>query len=359
MPEWKKSAPADVKKISKEEFEKQFGADVFKYPSEFDKLYDFEKYAGSPLDNRDLVDIFNELHRADGSMTLKERRFIKGKPEDKIFEVEYLKTAHHRRVVEKQDEKTKSDQFLILAGDSFVFGVGVNQGLDYPSQLRKKIDAKKWKIYNFGKPGYGINDGLFDLTTQKDYLSEVSEDEGIVVWHMINPQIQRAIFSLNNERIENVYNSEKPYYELNDSGLSFYGRFNENRTLKRKLLSLLSKSKALGYFNFDWPMRIDDDEFDLISQIFVDYKKALQQQKKIEDFVVLLDPTTTYNFEVENYMERIEKNLNQHGIKTVLIPRFDNKEFEAKAKIPIEGHPSPAQDWLYSEIIKNKIINNR
>lgn len=336
--------------LSKERFEQEFGSKVFQYPKEFDALFNFALNESGGNGNTELKKTY--LKNEDGFENT-EKLFLLGSENKIIYEAKYLKNNFNRRVIDKQNENKIAENFLILAGDSFVFGTGLNQGYDYPSQIASKVDLKKWKIYNLGLPGMAPNDGYHQAINNKDYFEDIKEAQGILVWHYIPAQLERVIFNLSLEQKQNEFNGNKPHYILENNQLKFLGLFKERNTFEKKIQTFLSKLQTIKYFKINYPMQITNEHCDLVATLLNEYKNQLMAKKKIIKFYIILDHA---NRDTKHFAE-LKKSLDRHNILTIEIPNYDHLDFKNKEQIPIDGHPSAAKAWLYSEIIINKVMN--
>ncbi len=107
------------------------------------------------------------------------------------YEISYEKPAGQRRIV--------------LIGDSFIYGLNLDDSETIASQLKKLLPAD-WEVINLGVPGFGTDQSLLLL------MQEVSEyNPDIVIYGLYQNDFSNNIALYQHE-------TYKPMFQLNDKG---------------------------------------------------------------------------------------------------------------------------------------------
>ncbi|AGH96556.1 SGNH/GDSL hydrolase family protein [Pseudobdellovibrio exovorus] len=266
-----------------------------------------------------------------------------------VYDVEYKLDTYKRRVTEHQDKKTTTTKFFLALGDSYTFGEGVTTGFDYPSQLAK-ILPNNWMVYNFGHPGYGINDLLYKIETEPHALAGVKEASGIVVWYFIPAHLERFFCPLScyNEDFGR-YILHKPYYTSEQGKLIYHGRFTDRLTLWHKLLSYLNRSHLFQYLYKMFPVDYSEEELDTFADAFVQLKENLSEQKQIEKFYFI----STFNFKNKDELFQRLRNKEIDVVDLTNIPFYAIPH----NTLPFDNHPTANFYHALSKVIKVDLID--
>lgn len=334
--------------LSPKAAEDKYGASVFSVPDQYKTIFD-EKLKN--LKNAQ-IDHFNTMAPAydlfagkgvPGSVQV-QAYLLPPNENIKIYDVEYKIDKYRRRFVENQKNKKKSTKYLLALGDSRTFGIGVTSGHDYPSQLTKKISSDI-KVYNFGTPGFGPNDFLFQLQTDPKLLNEITQNEGLAIWFFTKTHFERFFCDLKcYQKDYDIYINRKPHYELIDNRLVFLGPFSESWTFKRKLLYYLAQSETVKFFDFKF--NYSGKQIQTLVASFKEIKTLLEQKKNLKKIFFLI----SQEFKEKDQLIQLLKNENIDVVDISDIPFYKMKTY-----IPFDGHPASNHNWIISEILKKHI----
>ena len=81
--------------------------------------------------------------------------------EGRAFGEKFYTDQYGFRVPNKNFSYVEKNKNIILIGDSFVFGPGVNEEITFSGKLRK--ERNKFNVYNSARPGDQINDYYFQI----------------------------------------------------------------------------------------------------------------------------------------------------------------------------------------------------
>src|SRR5262249_15792879 len=146
--------------------------------------------------------------------------------------------------------------------------------------------APAYRAYNYGIPGYGTQQMLARLQSDK-IDQEVNEKNGILIYVFIDHHVKRVIGS--SETI--WWAASWPYYTLDASdNLVRKGSFTSGRPFLSLLYYLLSKSQIATYFHVNLPREIDDNDIKLTAKIIERSRNIFRDKFKNSDFYVLFMP---------------------------------------------------------------------
>ena len=148
-----------------------------------------------------------------------------GNHSHKDFNVSYKINSHGFR---KHKNESSTIENIAIIGDSFTFGIGVNEEHTFVSQLNKQMkqEQKTTQFKNYGVPGYSTDQEY--LLAKKLSRNKLITDAIIVVY-------------LGNDLIDNQY----PFPIQANYGKPYFKNKNEQLTLKNTPVPL--QQKALPY----------------------------------------------------------------------------------------------------------------
>lgn len=259
-----------------------------------------------------------------------------------VFEVKYMKDPQGRRYVENQEWKKKANKFVLAFGCSFTFGEGLDQGMDYPSQLAAKLD-NSWKVYNFGVMGYGANDVLKNIDQKEDrYLKGVQEEEGVFVWLLLKDHLMRTFCPWNCYLNSYRWIQSKPEFEILDGKFVTKSSFKGSPKWKRKIFKALARVHFVQRYGFPESPSWTEEDFEMFAKMLEEITLRMKEKKIRKKYVIfehdLNDPIfreilIEYGFEPIEFFNAI----------TLFPPKH--------LRIPVDGHPTSEHNWLLSEVL--------
>ncbi len=341
-------------RLSDENAAKKYGAGILNIPSNYQSGYakSLLKLSGvkNPRPNLKDLDPVYEATNNRSKMPADLRVKLRLTPPNEnvlVYDVEYSINAFGRRKVTNQSQKLNAHRYLLALGDSYTFGQGVTSGMDYPSQLAKKL-SDNYFVYNFGKPGFAPNDLLFRFQNGIESLDEITQEEGVAVWYFIEAHLERFIcgFYCYHHSFD-LYVSAKPKYRMIENELKYVGNLADTMTSIDKFLYYSAQIKTLQFAE----NLLFADYADVDLRAFVEslkkVKAYLEEKKNLKKFYFL----HSHNFHQQN---RITQLLNEAGIDVINASDLPIKNLQ-DMKIPFDGHPSSDYYWLISEVVKKVI----
>lgn len=243
------------------------------------------------------------------------------------FDVTYTIDAYHRRVTPLRSGATRA---LVFLGDSFVFGEGVANDATLPWRVAEALpDAQ---VYNAGYSGYGPQQALA-LASDDSMMDALQHPDVTVLYIFIPGHVRRAIGSM---RMWLEWGRHFPCYDMQGGDLVLQGSFVNSRLRRSKIYDFLGRSQILRYFNVDWPLRVDDGDFDLTARLLAGAASAWCTRAPNATFTVVLFPDMPNN---EFHPTRIILHLDKYAV-----PYIDlSKALDTTApgmNIPGDGHPT-------------------
>jgi hypothetical protein len=251
--------------------------------------------------------------------------------EELVFEATYSTDEYGRRITPVEHDEER-DNFLLVFGDSFVFGQGVNDNETLPFYMAEL--APQYKPYNYGVMGYGPQ-GMLAKLQDNQISKEIDGKKGILIYMIINDHFVRAIGSM---RVHNRWGHRMPFYVVDTHDqLTRKGDFTSGRPFISWLYKGLGTSQILRYFGIDLQGKITDNHVALTARIIEESRKIFLNKFKSDRFYVLFFPG-------HKETRRLIPTLQAAGIEYLdYVDLFDVQQegFEIKN----DGHPTAKAYW--------------
>jgi hypothetical protein len=145
-----------------------------------------------------------------------------------IYNVKYTIDQFGLRTVFSGDSRAADDKPILFVGDSFTFGVGVNDEETLPQQY-SKISGRR--VINFGVSGYGAHQVLRELET--DRPRAVNPHDPLAIVYLVLPTAHMFRASGRAD-----WDQNGPQYEIVDGSLKYIGHFSDHAALWQRILGL-------------------------------------------------------------------------------------------------------------------------
>lgn len=196
-----------------------------------------------------------------------------------IFDVKYSVDGYGRRVTPGEEGKT-ADRFLLMLGDSGVFGFGVEDDQTIAAHLGKYYPSVR--VYNYGINGL-IPGETLDWLRSIEGEPEVSERRGTVLYLWANSYVRRNALALS----EISWASARPYYYVEESGeVVAKETIGEAWPFWSFLSRVYSRSAFLQYSGFDWPKRFTARDYEFMTAMILQIKRRSERLGANQFYVV-------------------------------------------------------------------------
>lgn len=300
--------------------------------------------------------------------TIKSHRILKNNNET-IYNVIYTNDKNGLRATPNNNLDSK--QCLLLFGDSFTYGEGVNDDETLPFYINKK-SKRQYRIYNFGFHGYGAHQALALLKSGivKKVLSKDKKCDAIIaIYESLPTHIARtngfSLWEQNNKtaprfRIENqkALWINPPRYLAQDS-------IKKKRDFKQRLNNSIQsrKEKSYLYNLFYKPNKYQYKEQynDLFFAVLDGMRDELRAQFGA-DLVFLLWDSNNLSKELEiRESDAIIKRLKSNDMRYFLISQMIDDYKQNRLKYGIhtcDTHPNALANEKIAEFLARKIKNS-
>lgn len=237
----------------------------------------------------------------------------------KLFDVEYKTDIYGRRFMPLA---SKSNQFLIVSGCSFVFGLGLDAENSLPYKLQEKLPG--YKVYNYGIPGAGTNHILAKIESNT-FHKEVQEKSGIFIYVFIDGHIPRTMGSLGP-----IVKESAPYYKWKNNEPIRDGTFGSAEPawtwLRTTILqSWLSQVIGIEHYNYI-PTSSIQKTCKMIKKAQIEFNKQYPSSR----FLVFFHPAEA------NTYKKLGPCLNSEKVDYLVA----NYEHNSDLQIPYDLHPN-------------------
>lgn len=324
---------------------------IEKSPESFKKTYDYEKLSKYSYDDIDHNRNQNRnwILTSDGLGTSSEFSKKIKNTDLILYRATYTLNQFSKRQVDGQGQKTKTDSFVLAAGDSFTFGEGVTQGEDYPSQLASLL-SEKWSVYNFGVAGDSANDFHLRGLANPGYFEALKEKEGDFIWLYHEVQMQRLIFPTSAYQSAG-YIQSKPEYTIEGNELIYHGFFQSSERGFRKFLNLAAQSEITKAFNLEIPSLYSEDNFRLFFTLLNSSINQIESRNKKIKRKIIISYYSQHNFQLFKQIAN-EFGFDVFDFEQLLFFRDKTRGGDLQTTIPVDGHPTAEAYWLLSRALK-------
>ena len=207
----------------------------------------------------------------------------------------------------------KNKKSILFVGDSVAFGVGVDESKTFVGLLRKNYE--NFDIYNSSVIGYGLRDYLLSIQRNKELynLREI-----VIFFNTSDISFASNILKINNDINEqedsNIFNKLKSISYLNKINV-----FLRSKSVFYMWAKGISTNPSKRYFNYTYPMFLEEKNIMLLEEYFLKIKK-LTQDNKLSVKIIFLPHE--YQTRVNNCMGRY------------LIPQISVNKILKKINIP-------------------------
>ena len=255
---------------------------------------------------------------------------VKEKDGIKSFEVDYHIDEYSRRITPGYDSTRAEHALFFGCSISFGYGLEDNETLPYYFQENSNTNAK-----NYSVNGSGTNFMLARLQTQ-DLTTQVAEKNGAAYYVFFWDHIQRAVGTM--DRYTSWVHTA-PYFYLDNDKIVRDHTFKDGRYWLSKFYELVYQTSIVNYFKINFPTKISDRHYDLVSEMILESKKTYNEQFEGNEFYVVIYPSYK-DYEEEEMLSFLEY-LDQKNIKYIDLSNF----VEYGAQHHLVGDPHPRAEF--------------
>lgn len=239
----------------------------------------------------------------------------------------------------------KASSHVLLAGDSNVFGVGVQDDETLATQLSTLLPDKK--IINLGLGGTGPNSLLYFLQHYSLTPLLSPSQHGLMIFDFHHHLIERVIGSKNFLG----WFEKSPRYVLEGDKLIYAGPFNQYWLGK---FYLFLNQLPWNHFLFPNLPRISHSHLVLTSKVLAQIKtEYLRQTNPQNRFIVTFNPAYGAKSPTQQkQLKQLQKLLQQEKVEFVT---FENEERKPLPLIPGENHLTPEAHQNYAHMLLKKL----
>jgi hypothetical protein len=240
----------------------------------------------------------------------------------------------------------RAQKFAVFLGDSFTFGIGVNDSETMPTAFAR--NAPEYHAYNLSFGGYGLHD-LWLRAQKKEAKEIVREKNGVIFYVFKSFHIKRIVGALH---YVGSWGAPHPYLKLSSEGkVQYMGSFESATPIWAIFSRLLSSSQLVQFFQLDWPIRINQEDARLFAKTVAELRDIHLDQLPNARFVMLLSPGKIDS-----------KNLILRELAKERIELLDYSEIELEKylkgnrHIPFDGHHTPEANELFGKQLAEDLL---
>jgi hypothetical protein len=267
---------------------------------------------------------------------------------DTVCNVRYTIDSLNRRITLNNGNEN-TDNHLILFGESWIFGDGLNDNQTLPSILA--INTTHYTVYNYGYIASGPQHTLAKIESGS-LQKEIKNKKGIAIFHFnYSTQIERLYGSLR------VFGYSKNYvfYDMEKENFPRKGTLLNEQPQFYDLLFQLSETNISKVLHLNFPIITDYQ----LEQCVKFLKKIEREYLKLfpdNQFYILLYPSNPNQVAFNKRKNKIIQLMNAYQLK---ILDYSNLFIPGEAyTIKNEGHPNfRANTTLAKALIKDLKLN--
>lgn len=252
---------------------------------------------------------------------------------EKVYDVYYNIDKNGLRVTPSSNNQ--ADKCLLFFGDSFMFGLALNDNETLPYYLGEKTN-NKYKIYNFGVGGYSPASVLSQIESSRVANAAKSCKTSTAIIDFMPDHIVRVAG-------KKTWSEWTPYYELVDGEIVYKGTFHKRAgKLSGFIKEIMLKSQTYIYINriiVSENENLGSEEFvsnlDLSIAILNKSRKLLREKCNVNRFIVVYYDDIRQNQDIVN---RLNINSFEYYPVAGILPDFQNKANDYFIKG--DNHPS-------------------
>lgn len=203
----------------------------------------------------------------------------------------------------------KRDKFALFFGDSFTFGVGVNDTETLPYYFGEEQPG--YTPYNFGIPGGSVQHMYLKLQG-KEIEAKVKEQDGIAFYWFFGFHTRRTVGGM---PAFNRWADMMPCFELEEDQLVYKGNFRKAHPRRALLYDLLYKSSTVRYLNLFLPRTFSEYDYQVTVRLLLESYRLFKESCPNGKFILLMwDNRDSYT--------PVQKMISEAGIPVILIKEF-------------------------------------
>jgi len=200
-------------------------------------------------------------------------------------------------------------KFAVFFGDSFTFGVGVNDDETLPYYFGQ--EAPEYHPYNYGVPGGAVQNMYYKLSTE-DLTKTINESSGVAVYWYFGFHTNRVVGGMPGF---NKWADTTACYELEGDTLVLKGNFRQAHPWRALLYDMLYLSNTCRYVGFYLPLVHTQKHYDTAAFMLLKSIRLFKETFPQSDVIVLF-----WNGRVP-YLPVMDR-LNAQGVRTILVRDF-------------------------------------
>jgi len=271
---------------------------------------------------------------------------VKTEFSDTLFDVHYSFDHNATRITPDFDSSRK--QYALFFGCSIAFGYGLNDNQTLPYYFQQ--NSNQYNAYNFAYQGYGTQHMLARFEYQ-DVSKQVKEKQGVAFYVFMWDHIKRAIATMDRYT---QWLSASPYYTFEGDSLVRKRMFKDGRYAISKLYELIYQTSIIKYFKIDFPIKLKDRHFELVSAMIEKSKQIYAKQFGNDRFYVVFYPT--YPQASKEEIDHFKTFLDKKHLKYIDLSQ--RIAYSPKYSLRGDPHPNANTNKLMAEEIVRHLLQN-
>lgn len=329
---------------------------MFKVPKEYKASNEYDwtlvsnGYTAKSLKTEYPSDYFTDFVKwQNKSKTYISKKTIEAPPYPQLLSVKYAFDENGLRKTVPFFKNENSSHLVMSFGDSFTLGEGVKEGFDYPSQLQVKL-GHEFLVKNYGFHGMGLNDFFYRAIQYPELFNLYPRKSSTLIWLFIPMHLERFFCHLQCMIHQFEFIGPKPLIDEVNGSVMVKGRIDEDNSLTRNFLRLISRSKKVQYLNFEYPNEYSNKELKLFADALSDFfNKKVQPGSEKKMIFVNISPfsqkETLFNF------------LKKNGVEIFDYSDIPYPALIEHSVIPIDSHPTSEFYWVLTELLKKDVFH--
>ncbi len=239
---------------------------------------------------------------------------------------------------------------ILMFGDSFTLGEGVNDKESAPYQLGKRRPDSK--VYNLGIAGGSSSEILYELiASNKSRFQDIPHRKTLLIYSYMDDHLERLFCRSLCLLKKNEWMLEKPYFASENGKPVFKGFFDQNRQILNGFYKYWNQSALVRFFNIILPPRFEQKDFDFFAEVLKEIETQSKNVFQDVDFYFVLYPGASHFYGSELKAVALKNNIHVLDFSSI-DTRLATGGFPT---IPGDGHPSPITQYIFAYLLNKEL----
>ncbi|HEY8278014.1 MAG TPA: hypothetical protein VIH99_00230, partial [Bdellovibrionota bacterium] len=229
----------------------------------------------------------------------------------------------------------KGKSQILFLGDSYTFGIGVEDSETFASLLQKGFPETS--VYNMGVPGFSPSFILHELE-KRPQRYQMPRQNGVAFYLFLPDHMERVVGRL--QRVnQDPGSADWPWYGMDGRGEAVLrGKLSDKWTYP--LYHALARLNLVKFFRLNWPPAFSQEDFETVASILAKARFQLFERTGVPQLVTVLFPTES------SVNEGMKEALEQFHLPYLDLTRIDLNVATDGRPLYADEHPTACTHYV-------------